>query len=106
MTKCTISGCRNLATICKDCGREVCTKTFKAPDEWMSVEHRLPNLNEPILVYGLRIHTEEKDIYKATRYLVETNVGQEEQYWETEFCYDIVNVTHWMPLPKPPEKND
>src|ERR1700684_4185993 len=33
--ECTKSGCRNFETICKDCRRVICTKTFQAANEWI-----------------------------------------------------------------------
>lgn len=33
-TKCIEWGCRNLQTICLDCGRVVCTKTLPKAEDW------------------------------------------------------------------------
>jgi hypothetical protein len=40
MSECNIRGCRNLETVCKDCGRVICTKTLpqeiQIQEEWGS----------------------------------------------------------------------
>lgn len=96
MTKCTISGCRDLETICKDCGRVVCTKIFLPPDEWISVQNELPkdiffgHESPEVLVlnsWGIKVGRQ-------------FNCGE----WVDEHLYTIDAVTHWMPLPKMPEK--
>ncbi len=44
MSKCTISGCRNLQTACSDCGRVICTKIFLSPIEWTSLDEKYCNV--------------------------------------------------------------
>lgn len=63
---------------------------------WISVEDRLPEANEKVLVvekYGI-----------SCAYLWG---GCEKPYFvdDTEMI-EIDNVTHWMPLPPLPENND
>ena len=96
MTKCTDSGCRNLQTTCADCGRVVCTKTFTAPGEWINIKDKLPDFYEKILVscggdihLGRRIQGEE--INPSGSILMSSSDGG-------------TLVTHWKPLPKPPEE--
>lgn len=99
MNKCTISGCRNLEWKCSDCGRTASTDTIaNIPGifEWISVQDKLPKDfffgNEPspeVLVsgsWGIKVGHQ-------------FNCGE----WVDEHIYTIDGVTHWMPLPKPPE---
>ena len=59
--------------------------------EWISVEERLPEVGEKVLVYS-----KSEDFY---------GIGQYSKYLK-KFCVmriDGENVTHWMPLPQPPK---
>jgi len=60
--------------------------------EWISVKERLPRSGDTVLVYYRRGDYRRMDI---VRY-----VGS----WVTVDWY--TKVTHWMPLPEPPEKED
>lgn len=71
--------------------------------DWISVNGRLPEEGEPIFVYGVLEHIPRPGIYKA-RYFSKINEYKRDVFWESEWAYDIDKVTHWMPLPKPPEK--
>lgn len=61
--------------------------------EWISVEERLPEYDEKVLIWtgrttvrGYRSHTDKQgEHYKLN--------------WPSN---DAANVTHWMPLPEPP----
>ncbi len=55
---------------------------------WISVEERLPELGEYVMVYSSRrIHNPiHFDFCKFTKY-----------------GFDVSNVTHWQPLPEPPK---
>jgi len=63
--------------------------------EWISVKDRLPKKNEEILAYRFQDGIHEIII----SYLSWTLSG--EPIWADE----VSNYTHWMPLPKPPEKD-
>lgn len=65
--------------------------------EWISVNDRLPDKYVNVLVY-----TECKDIFTAAA--VET--GAESIKWEDDYGYLDDDVTHWMPLPEPPKRDD
>ena len=62
--------------------------------EWISVDERLPNTNENVLVY-----------VKGFPCFVYTYMGGNE--WEDDYGYwhrtEDANVTHWMPLPEAPK---
>lgn len=82
-----------------DCMREVQSGFELDHDSfqiWIPVSVRLPEKNEIVLVYNGDY--------------VESGVFYGERgFWTTD-CYEedhICGVTHWMPLPEPPEvKND
>lgn len=55
-------------------------------EKWVSVDDRLPEAYETIISYN--IHTDE----------VSTDYIDDEKRW------DVLNPTHWMPLPQPPKE--
>ena len=58
--------------------------------EWISVEERLPEAEVDVLV------TDDNGYVYVSRY----HVGS------ISFWSAMKEVTHWMPLPAPPEEND
>ena len=84
------------------CGMELCTAVDMAiaalreqehfrdltkKMEWISVEERLPDGWEPVLVFRGQCKAVEIDFYRPVRY-----------QW-----HNFADVTHWMPMPEPPE---
>jgi hypothetical protein len=70
---------------------------------WISVKERLPEEGVAVLVYGQVLNDPPDVIGVRRRY----NGDQDWKYtWESEdgFILREDDVTHWMPLPKPPEK--
>lgn len=69
---------------------------------WVSVTERLPEELEPVLfaVYPKDGQLHEK--YGKTVYLAWIENG-EWLDWMGKHVSDVFIVTHWMPLPKPPE---
>ena len=86
--------------------------------KWISVEERLPGTEDPVLIlvketehYGL--HKEKSKVYYC-QYLA----YWDDDEWYTSWCNgcrkisdtakepnaDEYEVTHWMPLPEPPEE--
>lgn len=86
--------------------------------KWISVEERLPGTEDPVLIlvketehYGL--HKEKSKVYYC-QYLA----YWDDDEWYTSWCNgcrkisdtakepneDEYEVTHWMPLPKPPKE--
>lgn len=61
--------------------------------EWISVEERLPEVNKNVLVFFPGIEGNKPHIYVS--FLLPRK----------EFVLETVHgpVTHWMPLPEPPE---
>lgn len=69
---------------------------------WISVKERLPEEGEDVLVFGQYLNDIAKVLGVRSRY----RGDQEWKYtWEgpDEWVYRENDVTHWMPLPKPPE---
>ena len=76
--------CRNIKIECQSC-------------KWISVNDRLPIPGECVLFYGRHELQMQPRIYMA-RYFNENDEG----VWD-ENGYDILDYTHWMPLPEPPK---
>ena len=67
------------------------------PNEWVSVEERLPEKGENVLVYAI------------AKYIGDTKIGidkleegERRPVWF--YTHGWFEVTHWMPLPAPPKK--
>jgi hypothetical protein len=75
-----------------------------AAPQWISVKDRLPNNDEQVLVFGRGTHELNNRVQPAirNRCTAEGWAGYDIIDWGGE-TDDVVNVTHWMPLPKPPE---
>lgn len=79
-----------------------CPPAHIGREAWVSVEERLPDNEKPVLAY-YGFYREDDDL--GARFIGTL----------TYFCYDPephwqhestgLFVTHWMPLPEPPEKN-
>lgn len=64
--------------------------TLTQPNEWVSVEERLPEEKHRVIVRCERIGTSVGWILWGR--------------WMTDIGTDAGNVTHWMPLPTPPDR--
>lgn len=97
-------GLKNGNCICKDCctGFENCTftiapaPTLTPPNEWVSVEERLPPLRKNVLACAY--WHEHWGVYMGWNsghgWMVSCGIGQRSD----------VQVSHWMPLPAPPDR--
>ena len=63
-------------------------KDINVPTKWISVKDRLPDCADTVLAV-------DRDGIRATAYYV--------GYWHSGGELDEYSVTHWMPLPEPPE---
>jgi len=69
-------------------------ETFKLirMDNWISVKDRLPKIECEVLVYS------KENLIQIVSYNIRNDL-----FINYELIYD--DVTHWMPLPKPPKDN-
>jgi hypothetical protein len=72
---------------------EILDEGYRKQSEWISVNERLPDTTEKILVY-----CSNGEILPAKYIRVQ---GLEFWFEETYSCH---NITHWMPLPEAPKK--
>lgn len=78
--------------VCVVCGKEI--RTHYDVPQWIPVKDRLPSNSNRVLVYGVYRRFEAK-IVDILRY-------QGKDYgWEEQSAF---TVTHWMPLPEPPQE--
>jgi hypothetical protein len=77
---------------CNDC-------TANAP--WISVKIRLPEIGQQVLVFDHGCAGYYETGIQSGKY-----TGKEDPWQVTHFCESsyYYKVTHWMPLPNPPEK--
>lgn len=74
--------------------------------EWISVFKKKPYPEERIL-----LQTESGEIVTGwLRELTADDIyycfGNESAGWDFEFNFDLGSVTHWMPLPQPPQSKE
>lgn len=79
-------------------GLDAFDRANKVMPQWISVKERLPELGIHVLTYG--IYT--KDTIVAWRDDCDELLGMYD--WVTEDRL-LSQITHWMPLPAPPEDN-
>ena len=70
---------------------------LEAAQRWIPVSERLPEDRATVLVAF-----KNREILTATYYKHYEGFGGVENYWHIEGWHSG-NVTHWMPLPQPPE---
>ena len=70
-------------------------------NEWVSVEDELPDFDTPVLVYVKDIF-DNKSIINITKYTITYDLTNNWLGYENS----SFKITHWMPLPKPPEKEE
>ena len=69
--------------------------TLTPPNEWVSVEEKLPEDNTQVVMWSARWKIAEAGIYYNQHFWVYSEIGD---------GYIADNITHWMPLPSPPDK--
>ena len=83
-----------------DKGQKTAEKLLDARPKWISVGERLPEMRKPVLCLLRSICYGGKSYYYAVDYMLDDN-----QWWESGGSWKY-EVTHWMPLPPPPPKED
>lgn len=73
--------------------------------EWISVKDRLPKIEEEVLVSYL-IDTPDDTILRSQKVDWIHCIRQYHDYQEIDWASgtEDIDVTHWMPLPKPPKQ--
>ena len=69
--------------------------TLTPPNEWVSVEERLPENNAQVLMWSAKWNIAEAGSYYNGRFWVYSEIGD---------GYIADDITHWMSLPAPPAK--
>ena len=69
--------------------------TLTPPDEWVSVEERLPEGHAQVLMWSAKWNIAEAGSYYNKHFWVYSEIGD---------GYIADNITHWMPLPAPPDR--
>lgn len=69
---------------------------FESINKWISVKEKFPKIGKKVLAYRPGMY-----------YTVIQTIYHGNEDWENG--YDIsgnMAITHWMPIPEPPKKND
>lgn len=86
--------------------------------EWISVKDRLPEDDDEVLMFTEEVETYGRHKEKRKIYRNMYRGYYDGWEWYTSYCYgcerikdvnekypdEHVEITHWMPLPDPPEK--
>ena len=70
-------------------------------NEWISVEDRMPINTDNILAFNGYGGVGEYDIMY---YTVHSKIHKWAFYYDYDRSEEIVEITHWMPLPEPPKE--
>lgn len=71
----------------------IAPESLRPMAHWISVKDRLPQVKEDVLIYD----SHHRNIYKAWY------IGDIDVWFSNEYLPQFINITHWMPLPEPPE---
>lgn len=74
-------------------------------NEWISVKDRLTKQGVDVLIFPPKSHLKTEPVYTAHRRQWEERHDTWEYIW-TGSVYHVVwdSITHWMPLPDPPNE--
>ena len=71
-------------------------------NDWISVKNRLPDWYTWVLGYAT--------FYKLPLGIRRVETGKSKDDWQWDFSHYVglhdCTITHWMPIPEPPEVND
>ena len=71
--------------------------TLTPQNEWVSVEERLPEGHVQVLMWSAKGNIAEAGSYYNKNFWVYSEIGD---------GYIADDITHWMPLPEPPKKEE
>jgi hypothetical protein len=84
-------------------------------NDWISVKERMPDINDSVLIYSQSAGMYLAHLYDVNEYGRKSARKHKDKWpirleWRIEdyCCYGSLmlnEVTHWMPLPKPPEES-
>ena len=79
------------------------------PESWISVNDALPELEKNVLIYAVgkeKCYESKITITRRTDVIWFGHEVKTEPYWKDPWQYfgSDYEITHWMPLPEPPEK--
>lgn len=80
------------------CDCVMCTMIMQST--WVSVKDRLPEEGLKVLAYDC------EDDIESIKIDYVVSFGTNEWVWACRLVDDYAQVTHWMPLPKPPKLDD
>ena len=87
-------------TICSDCLVPENALTLTPPNEWVSVEERLPTDEHPVLVFVGYADTMTGFITTSSYFCFDEN-----PHWQWDgLVRDEQRTLFWMPLPAPPDR--
>lgn len=69
--------------------------------EWISVEDGLPDSKTQVLVYWRPVDYKDRPFHREI--IIAELSRMETKWWANNRYYSTVYITHWMPLPEPPE---
>ena len=75
--------------------------------KWIPCSERLPELDVSVLVYFAHDFSSYMEVAALTEfgaYLRYQGEAAKLMWWSGEIPSDLDSVTHWMPLPEPPEE--
>lgn len=85
---------------CEQLAEELYSMGYRKKKEWIPVTERLPEKGQEVLAYRGDFFG---DMMNTYTYLGSGN-------WEDDYGYrgsaEHEGITHWMPLPEPPERSD
>ena len=86
-------GCRKVLEAI-DAAPTIDPESLRPTAEWISVKDRLPKSRFVVLAYEKPLNTINMSFYEKNS----------ESWIDCDSGYYLNSVTHWMPLPKPPEE--
>ena len=77
--------------------RKALQPTLTPPNEWVSVEERLPNDKQIVLF------RQKNGFIYCAEYFAGNSLCSPSWFIDCD-CWEAKEVTHWMPLPTPPDR--
>ena len=78
-------------------------------EKWINVKDELPELDEKVVVYATGRVDKRDYAYAITSRMLRFPFNRAcDEVWRSPWGYffDNYEITHWMPLPEPPEEDE